>query len=268
MRRVEDRQIVGPSRGDLRLRIYTPDETADDRCAILFMHGSGFVLGSIETHDAICRWLALSAAAIVVSVDYGLAPEHKFPAPPEECYAALSWLSAHHQELGVREARIGVAGDSAGGALAAALTMMSRDRGGPEISAQLLMYPSVSPALDTDSWKRYGSGYLLTEASMRWYWEQYLRHGDDATNPYAAPLAADDLEGLPPAVVMTGCCDPLRDEGHEYADRLGRAVDVTHLAVAGGIHGFLSMTALSPLARNALRTSGELLGCAMRRSLV
>lgn len=261
---VEDRSIPGPF-GELSLRVYTPPVRAEKRSLVLFMHGSGFVLGGIETHDAMARWLAASALATVVSVGYRLAPESGFPRPPEECYAALCWLRDHAGELGAPGGAIAVAGDSAGGALAAALTLMSRDRDGPEIAAQLLMYPCLSPALATESWRRYGSGHLLTERSMRWYWEQYLPGPGDREHPYAAPALADDLGGLPPGIVMTACADPLRDEGDEYARRLARHGDVTHLAAAGAVHGFLSMTGLSPLARSAMRTCGELLGCALRR---
>lgn len=264
MRGVEDRWIPGPY-GELRMRVYTPPVTADARSLVLFMHGSGFVLGSIETHDAMARHLAASTLATVVSVDYRPAPESRFPRPPEECYAALCWLRAQADELGAPDAPIAVAGDSAGGALAAALTLMSRDRDGPEIAAQLLMYPCLSPALATGSWRRYGTGHLLTEESMRWYWEQYLSEPADREHPYAAPLLADDLSGLPAGIVMTACADPLRDEGDQYALRLGERCDVTHLSTAGAVHGFLSMTGLSPLARSAIRTCGELLGCALRR---
>lgn len=264
MRGVEDRWIPGPY-GELRIRLYTPPVTAEDRSLVLFMHGSGFVLGSVETHDAMARHLASSTLATVVSVDYRQAPESGFPRPPEECYAALCWLRAHAEELAGPDAALAVAGDSAGGALAAALTLMSRDRDGPEIEAQLLMYPCLSPTLATESWRRFGTGHLLTEESMRWYWEQYLRGPDDREHPYAAPLLADDLSGLPAAIVMTASADPLRDEGDQYALRLARHCDVTHLAAAGAVHGFLSMSGFSPLARSAIRTCGELLGCALRR---
>lgn len=264
MQSVEDRWIPGPY-GELRMRVYVPPGRADERSLVLFIHGGGFAVGSIETHDAMARSLAASTLATVAGVDYRPAPESRFPRPPEECYGALCWLRAHAGELGAREAAIAVAGDSAGGALAAALTMMSRDRDGPAIAAQLLMYPALDPALDTGSWRRDGTGRLLTEETMRWYWEQYLSDRDDRKHPYAAPLLADDLSGLPAAIVMTACADPLRDEGDRYAERLGHNGDVTHLAAVGAVHGFLSMTGFSPLARGAIRTCGELLGCALRR---
>jgi acetyl esterase len=203
------------------------------------------VIGDIDTHDGTCRVLCLRTQAVVVSVDYRLAPEHRFPAALDDCQAATAWAAEHAGELGADPTRLGVAGDSAGGNLAAAVALRARGAGGPRISAQALVYPTVDFSTDHPSMDSNGKGYLLTAAAVHWFGAQYL--GDhDRTDPMASPLLAD-LRGLPPAVVATAEFDPLRDEGNAYAKALAAAgVTVEHLEFPGLVHGFLGLGSLSP----------------------
>lgn len=240
---VEDRAIPGPA-SDMRARIYRPVSAGS--CATLaFFHGGGFVVGSLDTHDALCRELCHQLGAVVVSVDYRLAPEHPFPAAPEDAYAATCWVAEHIAELGGRADRLVVAGDSAGGNLAAVVCLMARDRSGPAIAHQLLMYPVTDHSPETGSRQAFATGYFLTQEMMTWFSGHYLQSSEDNRHPLAAPLHAADLAGLPPATVITAAFDPLRDEGEAYAEKLRAAgVPVTLRRVEGTIHGFLSMLAL------------------------
>jgi acetyl esterase len=206
---------------------------------LVFFHGGGWVVGDIESHDTGCRHLANRAECAVVSVDYRLAPEHKFPAAVEDCLAATAWVAGNAASLGVDAGRLAVGGDSAGGNLAAVVSLLARDHGTPRIGHQLLIYPATDAAMRHDSMARFAEGYVLTRSTMRWFYEQYLRTLADAADWQASPLAAPDLGGLPPAFVLTAGYDPLCDEGDAYAARLAAAgVSVTHRRFTGQIHGF------------------------------
>jgi acetyl esterase len=237
---VVDRRIPGPA-GDIPVRVYTPNGTAPFPLLVYF-HGGGWVLGGIDTHDGTCRSLANGAGCVVVSVDYRLAPEHRYPAAAEDCCAATQWAAAHAAELGADARRVAVGGDSAGGNLAAVVALMARDRGGPALVLQLLIYPATDARFDTASYRDNADGYLLTAADMRWFWDHYLGDSGRGAEPYASPLRAADLSGLPPALVITAEFDPLRDEGEAYAKRLEDAGVASRLSRYDGmIHGFFGM---------------------------
>ena len=256
--RVEDREATGPN-GAIPVRIYTPTGGGPFPVLVYF-HGGGWVLGSIETHDTVCRSLANAADCVVVSADYRLAPEHKFPAAADDCYAATHWVTANAASFNADPERIAVGGDSAGGNLAAVVALMARDRGEPALAYQLLIYPATDYLPDTPSYRENAEGYLLTRDDMVWFWNHYLRDEADGKNPYASPLRAASLRGLPPALVITAEFDPLRDEGEMYAARLreaGVAADV--IRYDGMIHGFVSMAAVLERGRDAVqRAAAEL----------
>jgi acetyl esterase len=252
MASVENRDIDGPG-GKVPVRIYTPKGGAALKPGIVFFHGGGFVLCNLDTHDTTCRQLAQGTDAVVVSVDYRLAPEAKFPAAPEDCYAATQWTAFHARTLGIDTARIAVAGDSAGGNLAAAVSLMCRDRGGHLPVHQLLIYPVTDFAFETPSYVANGEGYFLSTDMMRWFWHHYLETDEDGANPLASPLRAQSLAGLPPATVLTAEYDPLRDEGRAYAERLAAAgVPTQYTNYDGVFHGFFGMTEQLPRARQAV----------------
>ena len=216
--KVEDRLIPGPG-PDVPIRIYTPE--GDGPCPVLvWLHGGGWVLGSIETNDATCRALTNEAHCITVSVGYRLAPETKFPGGLEDSYAAAAWAAGNAASFGGDPSRVAIGGASAGGNLAAAVTLLARERGGPRLVHQLLVYPVTDLAQDTDSYRENAEGYGLTRSTMAWYRELYLSNETERANPLVAPLQAADLSGLPPALVITAEYDPLRDEGEAYARRL------------------------------------------------
>lgn len=249
---VEDRKLPGPDAG-IPVRIYTPAGSGPFPVLVYF-HGGGWVLCDLETHDPVCRSLANAARCIVVSVDYRLAPEHKFPAALDDCYAATQWVMNNATLINGDPTRVAVGGDSAGGNLAASVALMARDRGGPAIIFQLLVYPVTdyyTPG--TPSYQQNADGYFLTRDDMVWFWNHYLNGEADAANPYACPLRAASLADLPPALVITAEFDPLRDEGEIYAARL-RAYGVAAELVRydGMIHGFLSMAGVLDQGRNAL----------------
>lgn len=233
---VEDTQIKVDD-GHITLRIYR--STDEPRPAIVYFHGGGWVLGSIDTHDAYCRALANEAQAAVVSVEYRMAPEHVYPVAAEDCYAATKWVSENADEIGAQVGRLAVAGDSAGGNLAAAVALMARDRGGPEIDLQVLIYPITDHDVDTPSYRDFADGYMLTRDSMIWFWDHYCPDVEQRNQPYASPLRAADLHNLPPALVQTAGYDPLCSEGDDYANKLADAgVTVVHTCYEGMIHGF------------------------------
>ena len=237
--KVEDLHVPGDGI-DVPVRIYTP---AGHRAgALVWLHGGGWVIGSIETNDATCRSLANEARCVVVSVGYRLAPEAKFPLPLEDCFAATVWAVENAAALGVDPGTVAVGGASAGGNLAAAVTLMARERGGPDLAYQLLVYPAVAnDDYASQSFRDNGEGYGLDRTTMDWYWSHYLRDDADAMDPLVAPLLADDLSGLPPALVITAEYDPLRDEGEAYAERLREAgVEAAWSRYDGMIHGFFS----------------------------
>lgn len=245
---VDDRTIPGPA-GDLPVRIYRPLEEPDGALpGIVYFHGGGWVLCDLDSHDGACRRLANAIGAVVVSVDYRLAPEHEFPAAAEDAHAATTWVAEHAHDLGVDPARLAVAGDSAGGNLAAAVALMARDRGGPALAFQLLVYPvidSTATANDHPSKTENATGYLLTTSQMDWYRAAYLPDGHDGSDPYVSPHVAESLEGLPPACVVTMEMDPLRDEGELYARLLEDAgVPVVLHRGVGLFHGCFNMDAM------------------------
>lgn len=250
--KVEDRRIPGaPDGPPIPVRVYWPQTGSNGLPVVVYFHGGGWVLGGLDSHDPLCRSLANEVGAVVVSVDYRLAPEHRFPAAAEDAYAATAWVHAHATELGAAPSRLAVAGDSSGGNLAAVVALMARDRGGPPLRFQLLVYPVVDYARNTPSYRANAEGYFLTATHMRWYWDQYLGTADGA-GPYASPLRAHDLRGLPPAYVVTAEFDPLRDEGEAYAQRLREAgVPVSVRRYDGMFHGFFSLAGLLPAAREA-----------------
>jgi acetyl esterase len=250
--RVEDTTIPRPAH-PIPIRIYTPAGTGPFP-GLVYFHGGGWVVCDLDTHDAVCRAIARRAGAVVVAVDYRLAPEHKFPAAVEDCYAATEWVAANAARLGVDPRRIAVGGDSAGGNLATVMCLMSRDEGGPPLALQVLVYPVTNLAsFDTASYAEFAEGYYLTRAEMEWFRGHYLARIEDAESPYASPLLAPDLGGLPPALVITGECDTLRDEGEAYARRLAEAgVAVTCTRYAGMIHPFFSLGGSLSQGRHAV----------------
>jgi acetyl esterase len=237
---IENRIIPGPA-GEIPVRVYTPAGSGPFP-VLVFFHGGGWVICNLDTHDGLCRSLANGAGCVVVSVDYRLAPEHKFPAAPEDCYTATAWVAAHAAEINGDASRIAVSGDSAGGNLAAVVAQMARDRGGPTLVFQLLMYPATDFSMKSRSIEENGEGYFLTRDDMLWFRDHYLNSEADKENPLASPMLAASLKGLPPALVVTAEYDPLRDEGEAYGHKLEEAgVPVKISRYDGMIHGFISM---------------------------
>lgn len=236
-----DLQIPGQG-GVIPVRVYVPSGQPPFPC-LVYYHGGGWVTGTLDMSDGVSQSLCAGAGCVVVSVDYRLAPEHKFPAAAEDAYAAALWVQQHAPELAVDARRIAVGGSSAGANLAAVVCLMAKDRGGrPLLAYQLLVYPVADFSSGTPSYRENGQGYMLTRDSMEWYAQQYLRTPADAQNPYAAPLLANDLRGVPPALVITAEYDPLRDEGEAYAKKLRDAgVPVVSTRYDGMIHGFFGM---------------------------
>jgi acetyl esterase len=252
---VTERTITGPG-GALRLRIYRP-KGAGPFPVLAFFHGSGFVLCSLNTHDGMCRNLCAGAGCIVASVDYRLAPEHKFPAGLDDCVFATGWLAEHAADFGGNGARLAVAGDSAGGNLAAAAALRIRDEGGPALCGQLLIYPVTDyHTPGTPSYRENAEGYGLTRDTMVWFWNHYLSDPADAAHPYASPLRASDFGGLPPALVVTAEYDPLRDEGEYYAEKLRTAGSAAITSRWSGMnHGFFFWVGLVDKAGDAMGES-------------
>jgi acetyl esterase len=249
---IEDLRVPGPL-GEIPIRIYTPQSSAP-RPAMVYMHGGGWVVCDLNTHDVVCCGIARRSGATVIAVDYRLAPENKFPAAVVDSYAVLEWVSTNAGRLGIDRARISVGGDSAGGNLGAVLSIKSRDEGGPPIAFQALVYPVTDlSSFDTPSYREFAEGYHLTRSEMEWFRDCYLAGPEDGKNPLASPLLAPDLRGLPPALVITAECDPLRDEGEAYARRLQEAgVPVTCTRYPGMIHPFFSLPGAIPRALDAI----------------
>jgi acetyl esterase len=237
---VVNRTIAGPV-GDIPIRIYTP-EGSRPFPVVVYFHGGGWVIGNPDMVDATCRILANRARAVVVSVDYRLAPEQKFPAAVADCYAATQWVADNAGELHGDPQRIAVAGDSAGGNLAAVIALLARDRATPKLAFQVLFYPVTDHNLTTASYQENGKGYFLTYDMMKWFWDHYLNNDDDGRDWQASPLRAENKRGLPPAFVATAEFDPLRDEGEAYAELLRLAGNtVTAKRYDGQIHGFVTL---------------------------
>jgi acetyl esterase len=247
----------GPA-GDIPLRLYA-SERGGLRPALVYFHGGGFVFGNLDTHDAVCRALAKESGAVVVSVDYRLSPESKFPAAVDDSYAATVWVAANAERLGIDKNRIAVGGDSAGGNLATVIAMRCRNAGGPKLAAQVLLYPVTdSSSHETGSHREFAEGYFLTTAGMEWFTSLYLASADQKHHPEVSPLLASDLSGLPPALVITAEFDPLRDEGEAYGKRLEQAgVPVTITRYPGMIHGFVSMRGVLEGGRQAIQEAAQ-----------
>ena len=241
---VDDRAIPGPA-GDIPIRIYTPEGEAPFPVVVYF-HGGGFTIGSVDSHDPVTRRMASESGAIVVSVDYRLAPEGRFPAAVDDCFAALQWIGDNASTFGGDPSRLAVAGDSAGGNLAAVTSIMAREAGGPNLALQVLVYPTTDVTREYPSHKENADGPFLTADTMRWFWEQYQ---PDASDWRASPIVAD-LSNLPPALVVTGQYDPLRDEGKAYADKLRDAGNtVTYHNYETMPHVFLQLWGVLPAAK-------------------
>ena len=258
---VRDDASPGPA-GDVPIRTYR-DSDAGPGCLVYF-HGGGWVIGGIDSHDETCRLLAKHAGVGVVSVDYRLAPETRFPGAAEDCYAALEAVAANAASYGADASKICVGGDSAGGNLAAAVSLMARDRRGPAIRFQLLIYPVTDANFERPSYVDNAEGYFLTSRAMQWFWDHYVPDVAHRTAAYAAPLLADDLSGLPPALVQTAEYDPLRDEGEAYAAALEAAGnDVLCTRYDGLIHGFFGMQDAVAPAKDAWAEASD----ALRRAV-
>ena len=235
---VTERGVPGPA-GEVPLRIYRP-QASGPHPVLVYFHGGGWVIGDLDTADAACRDLCETAGCVVVSVDYRLAPEHRYPAAVDDCYAALEWVAGNGGELG-GNGRLAVAGESAGGNLAAVLSLKARDEAGPEIDFQLLLYPVVDHDLSRPSYVDNGTGYILETPTMRWFWDHYCPDPASRSHPYASPLKAADHSGLPPALVMTAEFDPLRDEGNLYAETLAAAgTQAEAICCDGLVHDFFA----------------------------
>jgi acetyl esterase len=263
--RVEDRAIPLREGREAGVRIYWPGGTGDTLPPVVaYFHGGGWVIGDLASHDPLCRNLCSLTGAVVVSVDYERAPENPFPGQVEDAYAATCWVAGNAAGLGGDPSRVAVAGDSSGGNLAAVVALMARDRGGPELKYQLLIYPVTDADFTTRSYVDNGDGYFLTDRRMRWYWDQYVPDHADRSNPYASPLQAADLSGLPPAYVVSAEYDPLRDEVEAYAERLDEAGnDVTLRRFDGMFHGFFTFSHILPPSQAA----GEMVYAVVRDAL-
>ena len=260
---VENVTIPGPA-SDIPARLYRPAGQTPFPLLVYF-HGGGWVIGGVESHDGLCRTLANTAGCSVLSIDYRLAPEHKFPAAVDDCYAATAWAVARAAALGADPARVAVGGDSAGGTLSAVVAQLARDRKGPPLRFQLLVYPATDARYDTPSYRENATGYFLEQEDMRWFYDHYLRSDADRADPRASPLRAADLRGLPPALMITAEFDPLRDEGEAYADRLREAgVPVTLTRYGGMIHGFFGMWPLLDQGKQAVAEAATALRAALR----
>jgi acetyl esterase len=247
---ISDSFIPGPA-SPIAIRVYRVS-AEPNQPAIVYFHGGGFVIGSLSSHDGTCRRLAHGAGCTLISVDYRLAPEHKFPAAVDDSYAAAVWVAENAKPLKIDPSRIAVAGDSAGGNLAAVVALLARDRGGPALCHQLLVYPVTDMAFKSESYVTNGDGYFLTRDMMAWFGDQYLPEGQAPDDPLLSPLYAADVSGLPSATVITAEYDPLRDEGEAYAKKLAEAGVPTELVRYDGvIHGFFSMNGMIDQADEA-----------------
>ncbi len=264
--RVEDRTIPG-SDGPIPIRIYWP-ATDGRHPGIVYFHGGGFVICGLDSHDGACRRLTNAIDAVVVSVDYRLAPEHPWPAATDDAGVATEWVADHAAELGLDPEGLAVAGDSAGGNLSAVAALMARDRGGPRLAFQLLIYPVIDQGATRGQYPskdENGEGYFLTTEAMDWYTDQYLADPDHGEDAYASPIKAESLAGVAPACVITAEMDPLRDEGEAYAQALDAAgVPVTQYRALGMFHGFFNMDAVLDGAKDAQQVAFDALRAALQ----
>lgn len=252
--------------GGLGIRIYHPAPETGPRPVLVYLHGGGWVLGNIESHDGLCRHLASQSSCAVVSVDYRLAPEHKFPAPIDDALAVLDWVRREGAVHRLDGERIGLGGDSAGAAIALAATLLSRDRGLPPLRFLMLLYPALDLTFSSDSCRDFGDGHLLTRGALEWFRGHYLPEGTDPRDWRASPIHAPDLAGLPPACVLTAEYDPLRDEGEALASRLiASGTRVTAWRINGQIHGFLPMGKVMSCSQPILDELSRLLALELAR---
>lgn len=260
--KVEDIKIPSDA-GPIPARIYTPsDETSLP--VLVWFHGGGWVVGDLESADATARHLCNESSSVIISIDYRLAPETKFPGASDDCYAATQWVSENASSLNADPDKIAVGGDSAGGNLAAVVSLMARDKQGPKIGFQLLVYPVTEMNFNTKSYIDNAEGYQLSRDGMIWYWDHYLEDKESANNPYAAPMKAQSLQNLPPALIITAEYDPLRDEGKAYAERLkAEGVTTQYTMYSGMIHGFFGMASVVDKGRAAVKEAAD----AMRKAL-
>jgi acetyl esterase len=260
---VEDVEAPGPH-GPVPIRVYTPEGAAAARPLFVFYHGGGWVNGSRDSYDAVCRLLTRASDCVVASVDYRRAPEFPAPAPFEDAYAAFEWLAANAARLGADGTRIAVGGDSAGGALAANVALKARDANGPKIAHQLLVYPAVEDDTVSTSYHAYKENHFLTGERMAFYWRCYVPGGDAGAIPYLLAARAKSLAGLPPATIVLAECDPLYDQGIAYAERLrAEGVPVDLRVYDGMIHAFFSFIAIFDRGREAVAGAGEAVGNAL-----
>jgi len=263
--RVENLQVPGPH-GDIPVRLFAAS-TDPGLPILVYYHGGGWVLGDLDTHDGTCRSLAKLIDGIVISVDYRLAPENKFPVALDDCYAAASWAVENAAKLGGDPRRVAVGGDSAGGNLSACVALKSRDEGKPRLVHQLLVYPVTDARFDTASYRDNAEGYFLSRSDMQWFWNHYLGSAEDGANPYASPLRSTDLRGLPSATIITAEFDPLRDEGESYGKKLKDAgVPVEVKRYDGVIHGFFSMGDILAKGKVAMQHAADALKKAFGQS--
>jgi len=244
---IEDTTVPGGPSGEVSVRIMRPRGATGPLPVVIYIHGAGWVFGNSHTHDRLIRELTVGADAAVVFPSYSLSPEARYPTALEECYAVLQWVAAHGADNGLDAARIAIAGDSVGGNMTAALTLMAKERSGPSLVAQLLFYPVTNANFDTDSYREFATGYFLRRDAMRWFWDQYTTEEAQRDEITASPLRAstEQLAGLPPALVVTAEADVLRDEGEAYGRKLRAAgIDVTATRYEGVIHDFVMLNAL------------------------
>lgn len=254
------RNVVVPSAtGGIPIRVYSPVASGNEPMpALVYFHGGGFVIGNIESHDGLCRMMANEGGFRVISVDYRLAPEHKYPAAFDDCFAALGWVVANAAEIGVDANRIAVGGESAGGALAAEVAQAAKAKGGLNLAAQMLLFPVTQIGEETSSIREFAVGYFLEKETLDWFYDCYLPAGADKNDAKISPLRAKDLSGLPPAYIMLGGFDPLHDEGMQYADKLRACgVKVTVADHSDMVHCFIYLQAVLPQAHEALANAAK-----------
>jgi acetyl esterase len=265
LERVEDHAIDAEGDRRVPIRVYAPSGT-NGLPILVYLHGGGWVTGNLDVNDYRCRRLATRAGCMVVAVDYRLAPEHPFPAAAEDAYEALTWAMREADSLGGDPNRVAVAGDSSGANLAAAATLMIRDRGGEQPVLQVLTCPATDYELESESMRTYGNSFVIERRDLRWCWDHYLSGAADADDPYASPLRAPSLERLPPALVMTAELDPLRDQGEAYAGRLESAgVQVTLTRYPSMVHSFVDFEGSLDAAAEALDQTADALQAAWSR---
>lgn len=257
--RTMDIAVPGPD-GPVKARVYWPHSEADPVGLLVYYHGGGWVLDGIEGTDTEARRVCNAGACLVASIEYRLAPEHRFPAAHEDAYAAAAWFAENAKEFGQSADVVGVGGVSAGGNLAAGVSQMALERGGPEIALQLLVVPNLRSENESQSWRDYGDGYLMTRANHDWYIDQYFGGRELARHPLASPVLAESVAGLPPTLVITAEFDPLRDDAEQYARRLREAgVGANTIRFDGMIHGFIGPLGAHPAVERAFAVIGEFL---------